>query len=76
MEDVYKNQNMARGKKWWALREKKRRKQQRENAYTYTRTQVTGKSSHRQIMKETLSEKYTHEKIFPYMQEKKKMPKQ
>lgn len=74
MEDVYKNQNMARGKKWWALREKKKTSKAttRKRIHTHARAQVTGKSSHRQIMKKTLSDKYTHKEIFPYMQEEKK----
>lgn len=79
MEDVYKNQNMARGKKWWALR-KKSVESNNEKTHTHTRAQVTGKSSHQQIIKETLSDKYTHthtQRDIPiYAREEKKTPKQ
>lgn len=58
MEDVYKNQNMARGKKWWALREKKTSK-----ATTRKRIHIRAHTGHRKIISSTNYEGNTLRKI-------------
>lgn len=77
MEDVYKNQNMARGKKWWALRERKNVESNNEKTHTHTRA----RAGHRKIISSTNYEENTLRQIhtqrdIPIYARGKKAPKQ
>lgn len=73
MEDVYKNQNMARGKKWWALRERKKTSKATARKRIHTRA----RAGHRKIIsstnyeENTLRQIHTQRDIPIYAREKK-----